>query len=136
MVKKIEKAERAVAMPLTPKECLDKVAMVLAINKFDVEEVKPDKSTHFSDSLHRPDTYVSPIAFMINGNMVTLYGSRLVINDKVDDSVPDTSNISAVYKAIEKKCRDKRTTTKRVNKTVVRRSVVKPYTQYLESVTL
>lgn len=135
MSKKIEREERAVNMPLTPKDCLNKVAMILAINKFNVEEVKPEKRTHFSDALHRPDIYVSPIEFLVNGISVALYGSRLVIDDKVDYSVSDTSNIASVYKSIEKKCKDKRATVKRISPTVIKRRS-NSYAQYLESVTI
>jgi hypothetical protein len=100
---RIEKKESTSAPMRSAKESLDTVKMLLSMNGFNVKELPPTRREHSSAAFKKPDVYMSPIEFSINGMGVGLYGNVLVIQDVVTKGNYDIHNIPAVYKFIVSK---------------------------------
>lgn len=90
-------------------DVLKQVSLLLSMNGFDVEDVKPTKRSFDSSSSSRSDIYTSPVDFTVKGKnnkvSVWLYGNTLMINNQ-------PLNINAysavdVYKAIVAKLKNK-----------------------------
>ena len=109
---RIEKKESTAAPMRSAKESLDTVKMLLSMNGFNVKELSPRRREHSSPSFKKPDVYMSPIEFSVNGLSVGLYGNVLVIQDVVTKGNYDIHNIPMVYKFIVSKMKQMRTVAK------------------------
>lgn len=83
---------------ISPKECLVKVSYMLAVNGFNVVDLKPATHEHMALNYNKTDIYKSPIEFSVNGVTVWLYGNTLVINGDLVTASP--FSVVETYKAI------------------------------------
>ena len=105
-IKRTVKDEKSVA-PASAAEALDKTRLILAMNGYPVVDLRPQQREFVGAGYSRPDRYVSPIEFSINGVVFGLYGSRLTIDGTPEKSHVNVYNVKDTYKLIAKIAKDR-----------------------------
>ena len=96
--KKTQPTEKATQPIKSPSEILSTVMLMFGINGYKVKELQPKKREYSFPSYNRADYYTSKNEFSLNGNLIYLYGNRIVINEKITAGTPTT--IPYTYKFI------------------------------------
>ena len=82
-ITRVEAQERNVNLPKSAQECLEIAKAMLEYKGYKVKNLVPRKREHNGPGYVRPEVFVSPIEFSVNGMEVGLYGNILLIDGKV-----------------------------------------------------
>ena len=102
------KEKEAGKSPMSARECLEKVEFLFMANGFKVDQLNPTRREHNTASFSRPNQYISPIEFNVNGMNVALYGNRLVIDNSVDQTHANIWDVPLTYKYLANKLNNSR----------------------------
>lgn len=121
----VQTESRQSPAPPSAGEQLEKVKMILIMNGFDVVDIEPRQHEYSTPAYQRPDIYRSPIEFSVNGVTVWLYGSKLIIDDKVTSV--NAYNIQDAYKEIVKYAKNKKSEPKKTQTAAPRTTEIARY---------